>query len=124
MPISLTWPADRICRLPSVSADAMSRRTPHFDGTMSSTTISARDANQHFAEMLGRAAAGETVVITRRGKPVATLAPYRPERAVSPEWKAAQDRLLASLERGVTIGISEAEARAWKWNRDELYERD
>jgi hypothetical protein len=27
----------------------------------------------------------------------------------------------ASLERGVTIGISDAEARAWRWNRDELY---
>ena len=87
------------------------------------TTISARDANQHFAEILSKAAAGETVTITRRGKPVATLAPYRPEAAASPERKAAWDRLLTSLKRGVTIGISDAEARAWKFNRDELYER-
>ena len=44
-------------------------------------TISARNANQHFAEVLGKVAAGETVIITRRGKPVATLAPYRSEAA-------------------------------------------
>jgi hypothetical protein len=37
---------------------------------------------------------------------------------------AAWDRLLASLEYGIAIGISDADARAWKFNRDELYERD
>ena len=36
-------------------------------------TISARDANQRFSELLAQAAGGETVVITRRGKPVAQL---------------------------------------------------
>lgn len=80
--------------------------------------IPARNANQHFAEMLGRAEAGETVIITKRGKPVATLAPYRPE-AVSPERKAAWDRLLKRLEKGVP-----APRGGWVWNRDELYERD
>jgi len=44
---------------------------------MSSTTISARDASQHFADILGKAAAGETVIITRRSRPVATLARLR-----------------------------------------------
>lgn len=88
------------------------------------TVISAREANQHFAEMLGKAAAGETVIITRRGKPVATLAPYRPEGAASPERQAAWDRLLARLAKGAPIGISAAEARTWKFDRDELYERD
>lgn len=83
-----------------------------------STMISARDANQHFADILGKAAAGETVIITKRGKPVATLAPYRPE-TVSPERKAAWDRLLRRLEKGVP-----APPGGWAWNRDELYERD
>jgi prevent-host-death family protein len=88
-----------------------------------STTISATDANQRFAEILGKVAAGETVIITKRGEPVAQLMPYRPE-AASPERKAAWDDLIASLTRGVPIGLSTAEVRAWKWNRDELYERD
>ena len=80
-----------------------------------STTITARDANQRFAEMLGKAEAGETVIITKRGKPVATLTPYRPE-AASPERKAAWDRLLARLEKGIP-----APSGGWVWNRDELY---
>jgi prevent-host-death family protein len=87
-----------------------------------SITISARDANQKFAEMLGKAVAGETVIITKHGQPVAQLMPYRPE-AVSPERKAAWDRLLASMERGVAIGISAQAARAVTWTRDDAHER-
>jgi prevent-host-death family protein len=87
-----------------------------------SITVNARDANQHFAEILGKAAAGETVIITRRGEPVAQLTKYRPE-AASPERQAAWDRLIASLEQGVTIGISAEEARAVTWTRDEAHER-
>ena len=40
-------------------------------------SVSAREANQQFARILGEAASGEEIVITRRGKPVAVLAPYR-----------------------------------------------
>ena len=88
-----------------------------------SIAVNTTEANQRFAELLGKAAAGETVIITKRGAPVAQLMPYRPE-AASPERKAAWDELILSLKRGVPIGASAAEARAWKWNRDELYERD
>jgi prevent-host-death family protein len=87
-----------------------------------SITVSAKEANQHFAEMLGKAEAGETVVITKRGVPVATLKPYRPE-AACPERRAAWADLLASLERGAPIGITATEARAWKFDRDEAHER-
>jgi len=37
-------------------------------------TLSAREANQRFARILGEASAGEEIVITCRGKPVAVLA--------------------------------------------------
>jgi len=87
-----------------------------------SITISARDANQRFAEILGKAAAGETVIITRRGEPVAQLTSYRPE-AASPERRAAWDRLLALLNRGVTVGVTAAEIRDWKFDRDEAHGR-
>ena len=40
-------------------------------------SVSAREANQQFARILGEAANGEEIVITRRGRPVAVLAPYR-----------------------------------------------
>jgi len=81
--------------------------------------ISARDANQRFADILGKAAAGETITITKRGKPVATLAPYCPETAASPERQAAWDRLIARLEKGVP-----APSGGWVWNRDELYDNE
>jgi prevent-host-death family protein len=81
-----------------------------------SITVNATDANQRFAEILGKAVAGETVIITKHGEPVAQLTPYRPE-AASPERKTAQDRLLARLEKGIPAPAG------WSWNRDELYER-
>ncbi len=87
-----------------------------------SITISARDANQRFAEVLGKAAAGETVIITRRGEPVAQLTSYRPE-AASAERRAAWDRLLAWLDRGVGVGVPAAEIRAWKFDREKAHER-
>jgi len=89
---------------------------------MSSITVSATAANQQFAELLGKAVSGETVLITKRGKPVAQMGPYRP-KAASPERRAAWRRMLASMERGVTIGISAEEARAMTWTRDEAHER-
>lgn len=40
---------------------------------MTDKTVSIADAKAHLSELADRAAAGETVVITRRGKPVARL---------------------------------------------------
>jgi prevent-host-death family protein len=38
-------------------------------------TVSAYDAKTHFSALLGRAAAGESIVITKHGHPVARLIP-------------------------------------------------
>ena len=45
--------------------------------------VSAREANQSFSRILHEAEGGESVVITRRGKPVAVLAPYPPPLSVA-----------------------------------------
>ncbi len=77
--------------------------------------VSARDANQRFSEILGRAAEGESIVITRRGQPVAQLVKY----GVGPELEgsaAAWDRLTSILEMGLNLG---GEA----FDRNALYER-
>jgi prevent-host-death family protein len=87
-----------------------------------SITVNAREANQHFAAMLGKAVAGETVIITKRGEPVAQLTRYCPE-AASPERRAAWADLIATLKRGVTVGVSDAEVHAWKFDRDEAHKR-
>lgn len=38
-------------------------------------TVSVADAKAHLSELIDRAEAGERLVITRRGKPVAEIAP-------------------------------------------------
>jgi prevent-host-death family protein len=78
-------------------------------------TISAREANQQFSRLLGEVAEGEEVVITRRGRPVATLAPYR-GRPMTPERRAALERLMELVEKGFPMGGIRA-------TRDEMHER-
>ena len=77
-------------------------------------TVSAREANQSFSKLLAEVAAGDEVVITRRGRPVAKLSPYAEE--TSPERAAAVERLMARLRRGVPLG-------GVRVNRDEIYDR-
>ena len=78
-------------------------------------TVSAADANRRFSTILGHAVEGETVVITRRGAPVAQLVPYG--RPPADETRiAAWNRLLTTLEEGVHLG-------GVSLDRDSLYDR-
>ncbi len=76
-------------------------------------TLSAADANRYFSRVLREVARGETVIVTSRGKPVATIAPVQPHQ---PERQAAKQRLLARLRGQAATGER-------RWTRDELYER-
>ena len=78
-------------------------------------TVSAREANQQFSRLLGEVVDGAEVVITRRGQPVATLAPYR-GTPMTPEREAAIERLLALGRKGFSMGGIRA-------TRDEMHER-
>jgi len=78
-------------------------------------TISAREANQQFSRLLGEVAAGEEIVITRRGRPVATLAPFR-GRPMTPERREALGELTTLLHEGFHLGGIRA-------TRDEMHER-
>lgn len=54
---------------------------------MSGPTVSVAEAKAHLSELIAAAEAGEDVVITRRGEPVATLSPLpRPKRKVDLDW--------------------------------------
>jgi prevent-host-death family protein len=75
-------------------------------------SVSAREANQQFARILGEAANGEEIVITRRGKPVAVLAPYR-RAPLTPEQKVAIEELVEMMKRGLVQG-------ARRFTRDEM----
>jgi prevent-host-death family protein len=78
-------------------------------------TVSAREANQSFSRILSAAAAGEEVVITRRGIPVAKLVPVRDE-AKTARREAAIRRMREMLEKGVSLG-----GNAWP-GREVIYD--
>ena len=77
-------------------------------------TVSAREANQAFAKLLAEVAAGDEVVITRRGRPVAKLSPYAAETSV--ERCAAIEHMVELMKGGVHLGGLRA-------TRDEMQER-
>ena len=77
-------------------------------------TVTAADANRQFSALLRRVTQGEQIVITTRGKPVATLAPLAPVRDKARE--AARARLLERLQSQPTSGTQRT------WTRDELYD--
>ncbi len=77
--------------------------------------VSAADANRQFSEILGQAAEGETVIITRRGDPVAQLLPFG-RRPADEARDMAMSRLLSTLEEGLRLG-------GGRFDRDALYDR-
>lgn len=76
--------------------------------------VSAREANQGFSRYLAEAEAGEEIVITRRGKPVARLVPEKP--AMTPERQAAIDLVISMMRRGLSN-------KGRRFTRDEMHER-
>jgi len=75
-------------------------------------SISAADANRRFSEILRTVKAGESVVVTSHGKPVAKVVPFvEQEVTAQGARRALFDRLRA--QRPVKVG---------QWTRDELYD--
>jgi prevent-host-death family protein len=79
-------------------------------------TMTLRDANQSFARCIREVEAGEEIVITRNGTPVARLSPISERRVLTAEQQAALERLEAAMEKGWPIG-------AGRIDRDALHER-
>ena len=80
-------------------------------------TITAREANHGFSDLLARVERGEEVLITKRGTPVAVISPYRAP-AMTPERRAA----IAHAIELMTKGLASLEERP-HFTRDEMHER-
>ena len=78
--------------------------------------VTAREANQHFAKILSAVEAGEQVVISKRGKRVAVMSPYKPVHDA--EHQAAVDRLIAILNEPLIPSEG-----FMTFSRDEMHER-
>ncbi len=66
--------------------------------------ISLREANQHLSRYVAAVERGDEVVITRRGRPVARLAPGAKEERLSAKQRAAFERTLARMRTGYPLG--------------------
>lgn len=76
--------------------------------------VSATEANRQFSKLLGEVKAGNGVVITSRGKPVAKMVPADAETEAR---RRAHAQLIERVHRQPISG----EER--DWTRDELYDR-
>lgn len=61
--------------------------------------MSVREANQNFSQVIAAAEAGETIIITKNGTPVARIAPQPTDRRADPVWAEAHAALRDSLNR-------------------------
>ncbi len=66
--------------------------------------VTLKQVNQEFSSLIRDVEAGETLVITRRGKPVARLSRYMGDRTDDPEWQAAYAEMCAAMGRGFHLG--------------------
>ena len=66
-------------------------------------TVSARQANHEFSELLSRVERGEEILITKRSKPVAVLSPY-PPALVTPERRKAIAHAIDVMEKWSALG--------------------
>lgn len=78
--------------------------------------LTARDARQRFGQLLAAVEAGEQVVISRRGRPVAVLSAYKLDP--TQDRQAAIERLIATMDEPVELG-----APFRTFTRDEMHER-
>ncbi len=82
---------------------------------MPDDTITATEANRHFSRLLRDVENGGRVTITRDGRPIAVLAPYRVEER-HPNASALK-RLEKLLDEGLPIGFTGG------LDRDEIHRR-
>lgn len=80
-------------------------------------TVSARQANHEFSELLSRVERGEEILITKRNTPVAVLSPYLPAQMTPAREKAIQhaiDVMATGLSWGGTLR---------QFKREEMHKR-
>ena len=78
--------------------------------------VSLREANQNFSSCVAEVEAGESLILVRRGKPVARMIPFDAEDSRDLKHEAAVKQLAVFLREGHDL-------KGVKVNREELYDR-
>jgi prevent-host-death family protein len=65
--------------------------------------VGAYEAKTHLAELLDAAEKGETIIVTRRGKPIAKIAPYRPPSLAIETIAEELARLRSTVKSGESL---------------------
>jgi antitoxin (DNA-binding transcriptional repressor) of toxin-antitoxin stability system len=81
--------------------------------------VQLTEAEEHLADLVSEAEAGETLTILRGDKPIARIVPFR--AATPPDESLRQavvQRLIALMEQGIDLGGFKIT------NRDQVYDRD
>lgn len=81
--------------------------------------MTAAEAKAHLSALLDRAASGEETIITRRGKPVARVAPLAPPEKLSPRKPGRWKGLLTYDNDKLWAPPTEEEMRDWEGDLDE-----
>jgi prevent-host-death family protein len=80
-------------------------------------TVSARTANHEFSDLLAWAERGEEILISKRGKPLAVLSPYRPP-LMTPEREKAIQHAIEVMAKGLPWGKA-----LCRFKREDMHER-
>jgi prevent-host-death family protein len=80
-------------------------------------SVSARQANHEFSELLSRVERGEEILITKRSKPVAVLSPYRPP-LMTPARREAINHAIKVMRKGLPWGKA-----LRRFKREDMHER-
>jgi prevent-host-death family protein len=78
--------------------------------------MTVREANQNFSKVIAEAERGETIIVTKNGKPVAKITPQTLDRTSDPEWQSAYRALARSLKSKRATGF-----RLGKITEDDKY---
>jgi prevent-host-death family protein len=66
-------------------------------------SISIRELNSNISKALARVEAGETLDVTRNGRPIAEIRPKRPVRDAT--WWKAHEESVAFMKEGLPLSV-------------------
>jgi prevent-host-death family protein len=87
-----------------MSSSLESLETEGCRGARSESSVGAYEAKRHLAELLDRVEGGETITITRHGKPIAKLVPASGGATRPDVRKAVEEMKRLREEHGPVLG--------------------